>query len=334
MVNSLLEEQSALTILEKMREIALVAGGIIQAGRSEILSTGETQIKDDLAKRDHVTKYDKMSEKAISDFLKLHFPGAMLIGEEDGRFFPNAPTEDLFLFDPLDGTGIYSGKVKEDLRKSRVIDDLLDLNISPMEGDFNKYGVFISFLEKNQPIAEFCYSPETQEQWFAVKGFGSFYRVGNDEPQKVFVSARRSLSDAVAGYGFLRTVFSEEYMEKYKGFIESMRKFPVARCYGFTGAIYEACATTLPSRHRMARDLYLNPQIYAWDHPSLLLQEAGGSSVIVMEKGGRLEIKPFSYSQFEFSNPQSDAFKQPYAIVTGSPWIVDKFVKMLEHRLK
>jgi len=326
-------------ILKKFREIGLdVGNNILKENRKYILSNGKAKLKDDGYKRDYVVPPDKQSEKALVAFIKKNYPGMLIIGEEGGRCFPDTDAfkDCFFLIDPLDGTGIYSGKVQEVLKKQDEVEFLKELGLVPKDDDFNKYCLHLNYSEGDISVVDYSFFPETGEEVFALKGKGSFYRKNGSE-QRILVSDKRTLDDAVIGVAILKTVYTQKFIERYstllKAMEETLKRFTKEKRFAYTSAIYETCATAFAKNHRERNDIYVNPQIYQWDHPSLVVKEARGKSIMIVKKGEKFEIKEFSYRHFNNFDKGDDTFKKSYGIVTGNPWVVDKFVKTIEKSL-
>lgn len=333
-------ERKPYAILEEFRAIGRYVGDeILKKNRSLVLSgEGVENKNDDNSKRvDWVTKSDRESEKTIFENLKKRYKYTVIIGEEDKRYFPATIRfiGHTFLFDPLDGTGIYGGGIQDILKDNVAKENVARLSIKPKPNDFQKYGVFLNFSIENNPLIDYAYFPETREEIFATKGNGAFY-IQLDKPKspiRLSVSDTMNLDAAVASYSLIESVLSDQYLNDYKEFIEAMQHFPVNRVFGFTSAVYESCATTFPGTHNEKTDVFVIAKQYQWDHPSLIVKEAHGKSVLVVHDGNKLVLKSFSYDYFNNLDLNDNTFKKPYALVTGNPWLVDKFCKTLEERL-
>ncbi|MFH1771014.1 MAG: inositol monophosphatase family protein [archaeon] len=323
-----------LEILRHFRSISYHVGkNILMKKRPDIIKNGRFDIKDDGHKVDQVTVADKASEKYIFSEIEKFDTNASNIGEEDGRTILN-PNR-FYIVDPLDGTGIFSGEVEKLAKTSEAIKDFGKFNITARPIDFQKYCVFLSYVENNESVVEMMYVPELKETAFAVKGIGAFYQHGNSKYIPLKVSEDKPISESVAAITYLRKVLKSDYQERFTPFINTMLKFPTLGSFGFTSAIYESMSTTLPKNASNGKpDVYLNPQQYLWDCPSLILNEAGGLAMMVTEKDGKISIDEFSHANFDITNKDSDLFKQPYGIASGNPYLVEKFVKNLENELK
>ncbi|NQU98205.1 hypothetical protein HQ533_01955 [Candidatus Woesearchaeota archaeon] len=316
-----------------MIQTARRAGEILKSYRPGVLSEGEVSLKDDGSKVDWVTDADFASEKHIFSQVNEFDPEASQIGEEDGRVINN-PNR-FYITDPLDGTGIFSGKLQSAIKNPQAKADIKELGMKIIPGSFNKYCVFLSYVVDNEPQVEVAYAPEFEETVFAVKDFGTFYQTNSGMLLPLSTLKKKPVSESVAGFGFVKSVLKESYLERYAQVIEAFNGFEIERTFGFTSSIYECMAPTFSEQTNspFRTDVYMHNQIYLWDLPSLLISEVGGKSMMIQEQDGKLEIGGYSHSRFKIDNPNSEDFKEPYAIVTGNPWLVDEVIASLETRL-
>jgi 3'(2'), 5'-bisphosphate nucleotidase len=98
-----------------------------------------------------VTRADMISNKIITDGLKLITPGVPVISEEtsilpyeERRLF-----KDLWILDPLDGT-------REFVKKN------------------GEFCISLALVNCGRPVAGFIYAPVSGELWYALKGSGSY----------------------------------------------------------------------------------------------------------------------------------------------------------------
>lgn len=82
------------------RRAALEVGPMLRSGfRNEM----NVDLKADI--HDVVTKYDRAAERCIRDIIHEDFPGATIVGEEDGVHGDQSPT---WYVDPIDGTSNFA----------------------------------------------------------------------------------------------------------------------------------------------------------------------------------------------------------------------------------
>ncbi|RUO69390.1 3'(2'),5'-bisphosphate nucleotidase CysQ [Idiomarina ramblicola] len=134
------------TMLERLKEIAIEAGGVI-------LSMYERRDYSTAEKTDDspVTTADIIASELIEDRLKQAFPGIPVISEESEHQDYNERRQwgAYFIIDPIDGT-------QEFIARS---------------GDF---AVNIAYVEKNEPVIGVIFWPVGEALYYAEKGAGAF----------------------------------------------------------------------------------------------------------------------------------------------------------------
>ncbi|MEO1209834.1 MAG: inositol monophosphatase family protein [Cyanobacteria bacterium J06638_20] len=126
-------------------------------------------------KHDYVTDVDRALDKRLSGALTQLFPNDGVISEENpasrDRFSaPSAPTQRLWLIDPLDGT-----------------DDFI-------EGKLH-YAIMLGALEDGVPQAGWVYSPAFRQLYWGGMGIGVFAAVDNDTPRLLPLPSYSAPSD-------------------------------------------------------------------------------------------------------------------------------------------
>lgn len=136
----------AATMLERLKEIAIEAGGVI-------LSMYERRDYSTAEKTDDspVTTADIIASELIEDRLKQAFPGIPVISEESEHqdYNERRQWKAYFIIDPIDGT-------QEFIARS---------------GDF---AVNIAYVEKNEPVIGVIFWPVGEALYYAEKGSGAF----------------------------------------------------------------------------------------------------------------------------------------------------------------
>ncbi len=125
--------------------------------------------------KDYVTIADKESETAITNFLEKNFPKAGIYAEETGE---SIKRKNRFIIDPLDGTKNFIYGIP-----------FFCVSIAYQENEQMKYGVI--------------YDPVREEMFYAEKGKGAFLN-----ENKIFVSKRKPIAEAMVGTGFPPTAYS------------------------------------------------------------------------------------------------------------------------------
>ncbi len=129
-------------MLEKIIEIAKIAGGFLKDNEGRIL-----EVKEKGSSKNLVTNVDKGSETLIKEFIAKNFPGHGILAEESGAV---SPTSDYrWIIDPLDGTTNFTHA-------------------------YPVYCVSIGVEHKGEVIAGAVYDPNFGELFSAEKGSGAY----------------------------------------------------------------------------------------------------------------------------------------------------------------
>jgi|Deesub1362A_J573_1020465.scaffolds.fasta_scaffold14541_1 myo-inositol-1(or 4)-monophosphatase len=196
---------------------------------------------------DYVTEIDAESEQLIIKTLRDAFPSHRILSEETLKE-SSCKDEYLWIIDPLDGTTNF----------------------------IHKYPVFaisIALHYKNEIITGIVYDPLRDELFTAEKGRGAFLN-----GQRIFVSKRNSIEDAIitTGFPFRAKDRIDDYLQVFKSLF--LRCSDLRRA----GSAALDLAYTASGRCEGFFELGLS----AWDVAagSLLVEEAGG--VVSDFKGG------------------------------------------------
>jgi myo-inositol-1(or 4)-monophosphatase len=139
-------------------------------------------------RNDFVTRVDQMSEEAIIEVIRDHYPDHAILAEESGSSGEHAVQ---WIIDPLDGTTNY------------------------MHG-FPVFSVSIAVRENGELEHGVVYDPLRQEIFCASRGQGAQL-----DGRKIRVSKQASLKGALIATGFpYRT--SEKHMDQYLGMLRSV----------------------------------------------------------------------------------------------------------------
>ena len=109
-----------------------------------------------------LTEADLRADAVIRKGLEAAFPGMFILSEES-RSSGDAPADDFFLVDPLDGT-------KEFLKRN---------------GEFT---VNIALVKQGVPIAGVVYAPALGELFYAALGLGAWQQIADGDAQALQVS--------------------------------------------------------------------------------------------------------------------------------------------------
>ncbi len=221
-------------VLEHSVAAARLAGKILMENYGHIKPE---EIEDKTA-FDFVTRVDRASEKAISDYLMQHFPDTAVHAEESGK--NRSESDYLWLIDPLDGTKNYVHA-------------------------FPVFCVSIGFAYRNEVQVGVIYAPSTGELFTAIRGEGAFL---NGEP--IRVSATREMRHCMIATGFPHA--AKQYLDIY---LQTFRKiFLRVSAVRRAGSAALDLAYTACGRFDGFWEFKLNP----WDLGAgiVILQEAGG----------------------------------------------------------
>ena len=193
---------------------------------------------------DVVTRADKESEEFIVQAITKRYPDHKILGEEGG-YRGNPDSDYLWAVDPLDGTTNYSQGL-------------------PV------FSVSIALRHKDETIMGVVYAPYIRECFSAVKGGGAYMQCGDNNPQKISVSAKVSLAYSVLGTGFPydKDVNPDNNSDNVSRIIPHIRDL---RRMG--SAAYDLCCVASGML-----DGYWELALNLWDvcAGSLIVQEAGG----------------------------------------------------------
>jgi 3'(2'), 5'-bisphosphate nucleotidase len=131
-------------LLQQIEQIALAAGDIIMHIYQKDFAVD--------VKTDHspLTEADTQASAYIVQQLRQHYPHISVLSEESSEFFDgNAPLQEYFLVDPLDGT-------KEFIKKN---------------GEFT---VNIALIQQGRAVLGVVYAPAMQQMYSAAQGLGAF----------------------------------------------------------------------------------------------------------------------------------------------------------------
>ncbi len=119
---------------------------------------------------DLVSDADIDSERAIGDYLRAHYRGHELLGEED--LVGNVDAEHLWIIDPLDGTNNFAHQIPH-------------------------FAVSIAYYHQGLATVGVILNPARDELFTAVRGGGAFFN-----GERVSVDDSESLSRTLIGCGF------------------------------------------------------------------------------------------------------------------------------------
>ncbi|MBI5392483.1 hypothetical protein HZA96_01315 [Candidatus Woesearchaeota archaeon] len=352
-VNATIKNREVREVLEFMIKAVRYAGDNIllperqkisasRCGNGLVFSEADLVKRNDTLAVDFVTDADKKSEQHILSEIDEKFKGlATVIGEENGRRL--GPLIYSFVFYPLDGTAIFSGKMQDLLEKSkleRLIDNKYQtqFNVRVKETDFSKYTVHLAYiiLDKNtlqnEAAVEAVYAPERKELFTAIKGEGVSYQKLSEDGQTDTVSRLSAQSkdfdnEIILADAFLPSMLSPAYLNRYNCLLKTLEKLKLPfRKFGYTSAVYESLATVFPSTHADRTNLYVNPHVCLWDVPALSVREAGGEAMVVSEQNGQYIFQPFDYTSFEINNRKSNLYKEPFFVIVGKKELVSDMV--------
>ena len=124
------------------------------------------------SRRDIVTRADVEIENFITNKIKKHFPGHVVLAEELHAMNDKESYDDLWIVDPLDGTINYVH-------------------------DFPFYCVSIAYQSKGKIECGAVYAPVLDELFYARRGHGSYLN-----KRRIYVSKETNLMDAMLATGF------------------------------------------------------------------------------------------------------------------------------------
>ncbi|HLT18606.1 MAG TPA: inositol monophosphatase family protein [Thermomicrobiales bacterium] len=221
------------------RELEVARAAAKAAGELLIELQSETLTIDFKGHSDLVTNADRASEQLIAEMILDAFPGDAMLAEESGHIAPAAPSERVWVVDPLDGTTNYAHGI-------------------PL------YAVSIALVDRGEVVVAVVDVPPLRECFEATLGGGAKL---NGQP--IRCSSTDKLADALLATGFPYDV------EERAASLHHWERFTLAsRAVRRIGsAAYDLCCVAAGRF-----DGYWERGPSAWDLAagSLLVAEAGG----------------------------------------------------------
>ena len=234
-------------------ELARKAGEIIIEGSGKMKTIDQKESFADL-----VTEYDKAVEKMLFEELKKRFPKDRFIGEESAskEEWTDEPT---WIIDPIDGTTNF-------------------VHTFPFSC------VSIGFTVNRKSILAVVYNPSLDRLYTAIKGHGTKYTQGNNEPVQLHVRESASLQESL-----VMTEFGSQRDDQKKEAVFKNLESVGWQCHGVRqlgSAAMNLCAVA--SGHA---DAYYEFGLHIWDMcaAALILTEAGGH--VCDTRGGSLDMQ-------------------------------------------
>lgn len=191
------------------------------------------------SRSDLSTEADRLSEKAIGEYLRTHYPDYGLLGEEAGTSATPSDDEYLWVIDPLDGTTNYAH-------------------------NYPVCAISIALLHHHLPLVGVIYNPFSRELFTAKKGGGAFL---NGQPLRVSSTPTLDASLLATGFPYNRLTHPNNYPEfcHLTDLTQGVRR---------NGSASLDLACVAAGRF----DGYWERGIHAWDIAAgvLLVDEAGG----------------------------------------------------------
>lgn len=219
--------------IEVAREAILSAGSFLKETFGRELN-GEVAEKD---RNDFVTQADTMSERMITETLRLAFPDIGILAEEGTA---SAGGETFWIIDPLDGTTNF------------------------IHG-YPTIGVSIALMDKGEVLLGLVYDPLREELFEAARGGGAFCN-----GRRIAVSGTEEITRSLLGTGFPFRV--HQHLDSYLVLFKDL----FLRCRGIrrAGAAVLDLSNVAAGRLDGFWELYLKPWDMAAG--ALLVREAGG----------------------------------------------------------
>ena len=230
-------EGKAMEFIGKIESAARAAGKII-LDASGILDTISEKDSD----KNLVTRYDKEVQTFLESTLKVSFPEARFLGEENGEdLFREEYTKGLlFVIDPIDGTSNFIFGYRPSVTS-------------------------IALFKDGQPFAGVVYNPYMDIMFSAIKGHGA------RQNGSVIRSSQLPLSRSLVSFG-TAPYYGEEMNRRAfdLGFSYMPRCVDVRRS---GSAAWDICLVACG-----VSGLFLEPLLQIWDYAAagLILEEAGG----------------------------------------------------------
>lgn len=189
--------------------------------------------------RTPVTDADTAAEDAIRMLIADRFPGDAVAGEERGGTIGTGRT---WVLDPVDGTKNY-------LRGIPV------------------WATLIALVIDGHPAVGVASAPALNRRWWAITGGGAWATHLREQPQRLSVSAVRSLSDAYLSTTHLGSWVKYHSRESYLSLVDNCWE---NRAFG---DFWQHCLVA-----EGAIDLAAEAVVSAWDLAALqvIVEEAGG----------------------------------------------------------
>ncbi len=188
-----------------------------------------------------VTAADKKADFIIRHFLKAKYPGFGFLTEESSDDFSRLNQDYVWVIDPIDGTKDFIAKNDE-------------------------FTINIALVHQQKVIVGLVHIPAKNDTYFALKGGGSFHRLGQHD-QRIVVNQKVEQLTVLTSRFHLQPI-EKEVIQKY----QSMGKFSKIETFG---SAIKAC--------RIAQGLgeisyRLSPGTKEWDTAAsdLIVTEAGG----------------------------------------------------------
>ena len=233
-----------------------------------------------------VSEADLKSEEILLKGIKKHFPGHFILSEEDtyhskDNFQKAKEAPECWAIDPLDGTNNYLSGL-----------DYYAISIGYSEGSELKFGA--------------VYLPATKEMFYANKGEGAFYQLGNETEKKLEPEEKPCKVFAQSSFISCLSVLRKN-PEKLEAFHRVSEEALMVRRFGSAAA--DLCYTAL-GRFDGFWDRGLNP----WD--------MHGGALICAE--ANLQVRNQLNSSFNPFDP---------AIMVGRKHLIDKLYQLVKPSL-
>ncbi len=193
---------------------------------------------------DVVTRADKESEDFIVRSILDRYPDHKILGEEGG-YRGNEDSEYMWVIDPLDGTTNYSQGL-------------------PL------FCISVALQCKGETIVGAVFAPYVGELFTAVKGGGAYLKCGEEEPERIHVSDKKTLDTSVIATGFpydkdVNPDNNSDNLSRIVPHVRDIRRMGTAA--------YDICCVACGFL-----DGYWEFSLHLWDvcAANLILREAGG----------------------------------------------------------
>lgn len=220
--------------IEVAREAILSAGSFLKETFGRELN-GEVAEKD---RNDFVTQADTMSERMITETLRLAFPDIGILAEEGTA---SSKGKTFWIIDPLDGTTNF------------------------IHG-YPTIGVSVALVEEGETVLGLVYDPLREELFEAMRGGGAYCN-----GKRITISGAGELTHSLLGTGFPFRV--HQHLDSYLAVFKDL----FLRCRGVrrAGAAVLDLGNVAAGRLDGFWELYLKPWDMAAG--ALLVREAGGT---------------------------------------------------------